>query len=236
MAAGRNPLAIVSAAKQSGREASDSIQERQMVAIRLRRAGSKKRPFFRVVVTDSRAARDSSFVEILGHYNPRTKPALVNVEQRARQLLDQQGRAAVRFGADADCAAPDAGGPGSGGRRGGGRSEVSAVRDVVEVLARALTDTPGRGAGRSSRSTAARRSSSCMSRPASSGGSSASRAGRRRRSGRWPRRPARRKARPSRWKFATAGRELGRDGGGRAHRPGARHPRPGHRQPRNRFS
>jgi small subunit ribosomal protein S16 len=50
-----------------------------MVAIRLRRAGSKKRPFFRVVVTDSRAARDSSFIEILGHYNPRTKPALVDV-------------------------------------------------------------------------------------------------------------------------------------------------------------
>ncbi len=51
-----------------------------MVVIRLRRAGSKKRPFFRVVVTDSRAARDSSFVEILGHYNPRTKPALVKVD------------------------------------------------------------------------------------------------------------------------------------------------------------
>src|SRR6185369_5816759 len=50
-----------------------------MVAIRLRRAGSKKRPFFRIVVADSRAARDSSFVEILGHYNPRTKPALVDV-------------------------------------------------------------------------------------------------------------------------------------------------------------
>jgi small subunit ribosomal protein S16 len=52
-----------------------------MVAIRLRRAGSKKRPFFRVVVTDSRAARDSSFVEILGHYNPRTKPALVKIDR-----------------------------------------------------------------------------------------------------------------------------------------------------------
>ena len=50
-----------------------------MVVIRLRRAGSKKRPFFRIVVTDSRAARDSSFVEILGHYNPRMKPALVDV-------------------------------------------------------------------------------------------------------------------------------------------------------------
>jgi small subunit ribosomal protein S16 len=52
-----------------------------MVAIRLRRAGSKKRPFFRVVVTDSRAARDSSFVEILGHYNPRTRPAVVKVDK-----------------------------------------------------------------------------------------------------------------------------------------------------------
>jgi small subunit ribosomal protein S16 len=36
--------------------------------------GSKKRSYFRVVVTDSRAARDSSFVEVLGHYNSRTKP------------------------------------------------------------------------------------------------------------------------------------------------------------------
>src|SRR5215470_11008978 len=52
-----------------------------MVVIRLRRAGSKTRPFFRVVVTDSRAARDSSFVEILGHYNPRTKPAVVQVNK-----------------------------------------------------------------------------------------------------------------------------------------------------------
>ncbi len=52
-----------------------------MVVIRMRRAGSKKRPFFRIVVTDSRAARDSSFVEILGHYNPRTKPAIVKIDQ-----------------------------------------------------------------------------------------------------------------------------------------------------------
>ena len=52
-----------------------------MVAIRLRRAGSKKRPFFRVVVTDSRTARDSSFVEILGHYNPRSRPAVVQIDK-----------------------------------------------------------------------------------------------------------------------------------------------------------
>ena len=62
-----------------------------MVAIRLRRAGSKKRPFFRVVVTDSRAARDSSCVEILGHYNPRTKPAIVQVDKERIDYWIKQG-------------------------------------------------------------------------------------------------------------------------------------------------
>ena len=47
----------------------------------MRKQGSKKRPFFRVVVTDSRTARDSSFVEIVGHYNPRTKPAKVLIDR-----------------------------------------------------------------------------------------------------------------------------------------------------------
>jgi len=52
-----------------------------MLAIRLRRMGSKKRAFFRVVVTDSRTARDSSFVEVLGHYNPRTKPESLDINR-----------------------------------------------------------------------------------------------------------------------------------------------------------
>jgi small subunit ribosomal protein S16 len=52
-----------------------------MLAIRLRRMGSKKRVHYRVVVTDSRTARDSSFVEVLGHYNPRTKPEQLNVKR-----------------------------------------------------------------------------------------------------------------------------------------------------------
>jgi small subunit ribosomal protein S16 len=62
-----------------------------MVAIRLRRAGSKKRPFFRVVVADSRGACDSSFVEILGHYNPRSKPAVVRVDAERVQYWLQRG-------------------------------------------------------------------------------------------------------------------------------------------------
>jgi small subunit ribosomal protein S16 len=56
-----------------------------MLAIRLRRTGSKKRPYFRVVVTDSAAARESSFVEVLGHYNPRTTPETLDID---RERLD----------------------------------------------------------------------------------------------------------------------------------------------------
>jgi len=52
-----------------------------MLVIRLRKTGSKKRPFFRVVVTDSRTARDSSFVEVLGFYNPRTNPETLKLDR-----------------------------------------------------------------------------------------------------------------------------------------------------------
>ena len=52
-----------------------------MLSIRMRRMGSSKKPFFRVVVQEARSARDSSFVEILGHYNPRSKPAVVQVDK-----------------------------------------------------------------------------------------------------------------------------------------------------------
>jgi small subunit ribosomal protein S16 len=47
----------------------------------MRRAGSKKKPYFRVVVTEARTARESSFVENLGTYNPRSKPAQVAVDK-----------------------------------------------------------------------------------------------------------------------------------------------------------
>jgi small subunit ribosomal protein S16 len=47
----------------------------------LTRTGSKKRPFYRVIVTDSRSARDSSYVEVLGHYNPRTTPETLEIKR-----------------------------------------------------------------------------------------------------------------------------------------------------------
>lgn len=52
-----------------------------MVKIRLRRTGAKKKPNYRVVVTDSRAPRDGRFIEIVGHYNPRTEPATLKIHE-----------------------------------------------------------------------------------------------------------------------------------------------------------
>ncbi|MHA8111089.1 30S ribosomal protein S16 [Lactobacillaceae bacterium Melli_B4] len=51
------------------------------VKIRLRRMGSKKRPFYRVVVADSRSPRDGRFIQIVGTYNPLVKPSEVKLEE-----------------------------------------------------------------------------------------------------------------------------------------------------------
>jgi small subunit ribosomal protein S16 len=77
-----------------------------MVKIRLRRMGAKKQPTYRFVVTDARAPRDGRFLEIVGHYNPRTEPKTVVVDaekvkswlskgaqpsEPVRRLLAEQG-------------------------------------------------------------------------------------------------------------------------------------------------
>ena len=48
-----------------------------MLVIRMRRAGSKKRPFFRVVVTEHSSPRDGRFVEVVGHYKATTTPETI---------------------------------------------------------------------------------------------------------------------------------------------------------------
>ena len=59
-----------------------------MVKIRLRRMGAKKQPTYRFVVADSRSPRDGKFIEILGHYNPRTEPKTLEVnEEKAKEWL-----------------------------------------------------------------------------------------------------------------------------------------------------
>jgi len=51
-----------------------------MLRIRLTRKGSKHQPHYRVVVADQRAPRDGAFVDILGHYNPRTQPITLVID------------------------------------------------------------------------------------------------------------------------------------------------------------
>ena len=51
-----------------------------MVKIRLARFGRKKRPFYRIVVTDSRKRRDSGWIESIGYYNPLTEPSTVKMD------------------------------------------------------------------------------------------------------------------------------------------------------------
>ena len=52
-----------------------------MVKIRLTRVGSKKRPFYRIVAADSRSPRDGKFLEILGHYDPRSEPNKIEIKK-----------------------------------------------------------------------------------------------------------------------------------------------------------
>ena len=52
-----------------------------MVRIRLRRVGLKNQPAYRIVIQDSEKPRDGRFLEIVGFYNPRTKPASLTIDE-----------------------------------------------------------------------------------------------------------------------------------------------------------
>jgi len=51
-----------------------------VVKIRLARLGRKKRPFYRIVVTDSKKRRDSGWIESIGYYNPLTNPSTIKMD------------------------------------------------------------------------------------------------------------------------------------------------------------
>ncbi len=60
------------------------------VRIRLTRVGATKQPTYRLVVADSRAARDGRVIDTIGHYNPRTDPIELGVDaDKARKWLAQ---------------------------------------------------------------------------------------------------------------------------------------------------
>jgi small subunit ribosomal protein S16 len=61
-----------------------------LVKIRLKRIGSKKKHSYRIVAADSRSPRDGKFLEILGYYDPRKKPHILEVKtERVNNWLKQ---------------------------------------------------------------------------------------------------------------------------------------------------
>ncbi len=62
-----------------------------MVMLRLARAGAKKRPFYRVVVTDSRSPRDGRFIEQIGTYDPKQDPAAFTIDRERLQYWQGRG-------------------------------------------------------------------------------------------------------------------------------------------------
>jgi small subunit ribosomal protein S16 len=61
------------------------------VKLRLMRFGKTKQPTYRVVAADSRSPRDGRFIEILGQYNPRNEPSIVNIDNAAAVKWLQNG-------------------------------------------------------------------------------------------------------------------------------------------------
>ncbi len=53
------------------------------VKIRMRRMGAKRKPFYRIVVADSRAPRDGRFIEEIGYYDPTKEPSLIKFDEEA---------------------------------------------------------------------------------------------------------------------------------------------------------
>ena len=65
-----------------------------MVKIRLTRIGAKKRPFYRVIVADSKSRRDGPFIEIIVTYNPLTDPSEIKVDlERAKYWIGNGAQA-----------------------------------------------------------------------------------------------------------------------------------------------
>ncbi len=62
-----------------------------MVKIRLRRVGAKKRPSYRLVVTDARAPRDGAFISTIGHFNPLVDPEVIVIDEEKALYWLRQG-------------------------------------------------------------------------------------------------------------------------------------------------
>ena len=78
-----------------------------MLAIRLKRMGAKKKPFYRVVVSDSRKTPKGRFIESLGHYNPCVEPPEVKIDvEKARDWVSKGAQVSPTVKSLLDAPAP----------------------------------------------------------------------------------------------------------------------------------
>ena len=99
------------------------------VKIRLRRMGQKKAPFYRIVVADSRSPRDGRFIEEIGTYDPNQEPSVFKVdEEAAKKWLNNGAQPTEVVGKIFKAAGIDGG--------------ASVMKELVEVIAKALVDCP----------------------------------------------------------------------------------------------
>src|SRR3954464_6470050 len=133
-----------------------------MLKIRLRRMGAIRQPHYRIVVADARAPRDGAFIESLGHYNPLTNPATIQIDiakyeewkKKGAQPTDAvaslvklfnrtQRNSAVEGGEAAAPAKPDARTRVASGKRSEPKAEAAPAAEdapVSEVAAEASRD------------------------------------------------------------------------------------------------
>ncbi len=102
------------------------------VKIRLKRMGAKKKPFYRVVVADSRAPRDGRFIEEIGYYDPMKRSRRNQYRCGKSQEVARKRRAADRHGKK----------PSQKIRNRRIRVVVSSVVQLVEAIAKSLVDNP----------------------------------------------------------------------------------------------
>ena len=95
------------------------------VKIRLRRMGQKKAPFYRIVVSDSRSPRDGKFIEEIGTYDPTQDPSVFKVDEEAAKKWLNNGAQPTEVVGKIGCFA-----------------EVRVMKNLVEVITKALVDNP----------------------------------------------------------------------------------------------
>ena len=128
-----------------------------MLKIRLRRMGAIRQPHYRIVVADARAPRDGAFIESLGHYNPLTNPATIQVDvakyeewkkkgaqptDAVASLVKQFNRAARTADATAETATTDKRTRTASGKRRTAAPAPAPAAEAAPAAAEAATEAP----------------------------------------------------------------------------------------------